>query len=161
MNKGNSAEIRHIRQATVKDVDSMHFIRLSVTENKLSDPARITISDYIRFITERGRGWVCQQDDRIVGFAIADVTGRNIWALFVMPGHEGIGIGTMLHNFMLDWYFNQQHEWVWLSTSPATRAERFYTNAGWNNMGVQENQEIRFEMTKENWEKTKTMVKVY
>ncbi len=37
---------------------------------------------------------------------------------------------------MLDWYFGQTPETLWLSTSPGTRAERFYRTAGWQEAGT-------------------------
>lgn len=41
-------------------------------------------------------------------------------------------MGRKLHNPMLDWYFKQTKENVWLGTSSNTRAEMFYRKAGWN-----------------------------
>jgi len=49
---------------------------------------------------------------------------------------------------MMNWYFNQTTETVWLSTSPGTRAETFYRQQGWNETGVYGKVEIKFEMTK-------------
>jgi hypothetical protein len=43
-------------------------------------------------MTNRGKGWVCEIDEKIVGFSIADLIGNNIWALFVMPGYDKRGI---------------------------------------------------------------------
>ena len=52
---------------------------------------------------------------------------------------------------MLDWYFEQTKENVWLSTSPMTRAERFYRKAGWKEIGTHGKGEIKFEMTYDDW----------
>ena len=75
-------------------------------------------------MTRRGKGWVCEAGGHIVGFAIADLQDENIWALFIQPGYEGKGIGKRLHDDMLDWYFEQNKESVWLGTSPRTRARK-------------------------------------
>ena len=104
-------------------------------------------------MTTRGKGWVCEINSEIVGFAIADLKENNIWALFIHPEHEGKGIGKQLHQLMLDWYFNQQKNSVWLGTAPNTRAESFYRKAGWRETGVRPNGEIRFEMTRDEWAK--------
>jgi len=55
---------------------------------------------------------------------------------------------------MLEWYFNQTLESVWLETDPGTRAERFYRKSGWTEVSVHEKRGIKFEMTFNNWNKT-------
>jgi GNAT superfamily N-acetyltransferase len=129
----------------------MHEIRLSVKENPLNNPDLVKENDYVSFLTSKGRGWLCKIDNDTVGFAIIDISKANVWALFVKPDFEKMGIGRNLHDLMLNWYFEQKNESVWLGTAPGTRAEGFYTKAGWNNCGIQSNGEIRFEMTSANW----------
>jgi GNAT superfamily N-acetyltransferase len=138
-----------IREATEKDVTQIQFVRNSVTENTLSDPALVPDSDCIDYITRRGRGWVCEIDDKIVGFSIVSVLDKNVWALFLHPSFEGKGIGRKLHDVMMDWYFTQTKETIWLSTSPGTRAEQFYRKAGWIEKGLYGKGEILFEMNEE------------
>lgn len=140
------------RQATSADIKSMQIVRNSVNENRLSDPNLVSDADCEEFINHRGRGWVCEIDQQIVGFAIADLQAQNIWALFVLPQFEQQGIGQRLHQLMLDWYFAQGHLHVWLSTAPGTRAEAFYQKAGWKATGMQ-GKEIRFEMNLTDWKK--------
>lgn len=123
----------------------MHEIHLSVQENVLSDPARITYDDTREMITRRGRGWVFEVDDRIAGFAVADHSRRNIWALFVAPQFEGRGIGHALHDAMVNWLFEMGPAPIWLTTEPGSRAERFYRAAGWQCTGAVESGEVHFE----------------
>ena len=139
------------REAEVDDIPQIQFVRNAVKENVLSNPAVVTDDDCQEFITERGKGWVCEIDNSVVGFAIADLEDDNIWALFVLPQHEGKGIGKQLHDMMLNWYFNQNKESVWLGTAPNTRAEQFYRKAGWRETGIRANGEIKFELTAEDW----------
>ena len=113
-----------IREAKTEDIQRMQVIRNSVTENTLSDPALVTDDDYQEFITLRGKGWVCEVDHQLVGFSIVDLHNHNIWALFLLPEFEKQGIGTQLHDVMLDWYFTQTENTVWLGTSPGTRPNR-------------------------------------
>lgn len=75
----------------------------------------------------------------------------NIWALFLDPKHEKKGIGQRLHNTMLDWYFAQTKEKVWLGTAFNTRAEQFYRKAGWTKVGTRGANEIKFEMSYKDW----------
>ena len=65
--------------------------------------------------------------------------------LFVHPDFDRQGIGRALHDVMLDWYFSQTTEPVWLSTAPGTRAEGFYRQAGWLETGRTKSGEVRFE----------------
>src|SRR5882724_3032321 len=109
------------REATIADIPALQYIRVSVKENVLSDPSVVPDSDVLHFLTVRGKGWLCMADDAVAGFAIADLQGNNIWALFVLPGYEGKGIGRGLQRIMLDWYFGQTDTTVWLGTAPGTR----------------------------------------
>jgi len=139
------------REARITDIPQIQIVRHSVKENTLSDPALVTDQDCATYLTMRGKGWVCEIDSRIVGFAIADLLDNNIWALFVHPECEGRGIGRYLHDTMLDWYFSQTREKVWLGTESGTRAAQFYRKSGWTEAGTHGKGESRFEMTFENW----------
>jgi GNAT superfamily N-acetyltransferase len=132
------------REATVDDIKEIQVVRNAVKENTLSDPALVSDADVKEFITERGRGWVCETDGKVVGFSIVDMKENNIWALFVHPDYEGKGIGKKLHDMMLDWYFKQTKEKLWLGTEPGTRAEKFYRMQGWKEVGMH-GKEIKFE----------------
>lgn len=141
------------RVAEVLDIKQIQVVRNSVKENTLSDPNLVTDRDCEEFLMERGKGWVCEIDHQIVGFAIVDLKEDNVWALFIDPQFEKQGIGKKLHQLMLDWYFGQQRERIWLGTSPGTRAEQFYRTLGWQENGMHGKNEIKFELTKANWEK--------
>lgn len=143
------------REAHLSDVKEVFRVRLAVKENPLPDPGFITEKEYERYLTQYGKGWVCEADGKIVGFCIVGLTQRNIWALFVQPEYEGRGIGKRLHDMMLDWYFDQTRDTVWLGTGPDTRAEGFYRKAGWRETGRRPNGEIKFEMTCEEWKNSK------
>lgn len=140
-----------IREAKIEDIAQIQLIRNAVTENTLSDPSLVTDQDCIEFITLRGKGWVYEIAQKIVGFAIVDLKENNIWALFLDPKFEKQGIGQILHKTMLDWYFKQTDKKVWLGTAFNTRAEQFYRKAGWTEVGLNGKKEIRFEMTFSDW----------
>lgn len=136
-----------IREAKINDIKQIQIVRNAVKENALSNPNLATDEDCRIFFTERGKGWVCEMNDRIAGFSIADLEGRNIWALFVHPGFDKQGIGRQLHDIMLDWYFEQTQEAVWLRTAPGTRSEAFYRKVGWQETGTHGKGEIKFQMS--------------
>ncbi len=140
-----------IRDCTIEDIPQIQTIRNLVKENTLSNPNLVTNENCMHFITILGKGWVCELDHLIVGFAIADLQNKNVWALFVHPDKEANGIGKTLQTIMLDWYFSKTTEKIWLGTAPNTRAELFYTKTGWKKVGTVNKGEIKFEMTHENW----------
>ena len=139
------------REAQVSDIEQIMIVRLAVKENVLSNPALVTNEDCENYLTIRGKGWVCETGGLIVGFAIVDLTGHNVWALFIDPDFAGQGIGKQLHNMMLDWYFKQTDHTIWLSTGFNTKAETFYRMQGWAEAGLHGTKETRFEMTAECW----------
>ena len=142
-----------IREAKIDDILQIQIVRNSVKENVLSNPNAVTNEDCEDFLFKRGKGWVCEIDHQVVGFSIVDLKGKNVWALFLKPAFEKKGIGRKLHDIMLDWYFSQTRENIWLGTSPNTRAEYFYRKAGWQGIGTHGDEEIKFEMTFDNWKK--------
>lgn len=120
-----------LRRATSADIPAMSRIRLAVTENALSDPARITTAMYEDFLDRSGRGWVAEARGTIVAFCYADHVDGAIWALFVQPGQEGRGLGKALLREATDWLFAAGHDCVRLTTGAGTRADRFYAAQGW------------------------------
>jgi GNAT superfamily N-acetyltransferase len=141
------------REAAVADIKAIFVVRYSVKENMLSETDLVDENVCESYLTERGKGWVCEIDGEIVGFAIADLKDNNIWALFLKPEYEKRGIGRQLHSIMLDWYFSQTPKTVWLGTNPNTRAELFYRKAGWKETGTYGDGEIKFEMANSDWQK--------
>jgi GNAT superfamily N-acetyltransferase len=139
------------REATIDDIEQISVVRLSVRENILLPTDMVTETVTADYLTERGKGWVCEIENQIVGFAIADLLDKNIWALFVRPDFEKRGIGKQLQKIMLDWYFSRTKENVWLGTNPNTRAEIFYRKTGWVEIGTHGDGEVKFEMTHAKW----------
>ncbi|TAE65048.1 MAG: GNAT family N-acetyltransferase, partial [Bacteroidetes bacterium] len=88
------------REARREDIQQIQVVRNAVKENTLSNPNLVTDEDCEEFMMVRGKGWVCEMDHTIVGFAIADLKENNIWALFLDPAIEGKGIGQKLHKIM-------------------------------------------------------------
>ncbi len=139
------------RIATIADIHQIQVVRNAVKENILSDPNLVSDQDCEEFLTQRGKGWVCEIDQKVVGFAIADLQANNVWALFVHPAFAQQGIGKKLQQLMLTWYFEQDKERIWLGTSPKTRAEEFYRRTGWQEIGLHGKGEIKFEMHRKDW----------
>jgi GNAT superfamily N-acetyltransferase len=131
-----------VRTALAGDIPAMHRIRLAVRENRLTDSGEISEAAYHQYV-EAGSAWVAENDNQMVGFAAIEGIDRRVWALFVAPEAEGSGVGRALHEAMLDWARAQSISELCLTTSEATRAERFYRLAGWKRVGSAEDGELR------------------
>lgn len=138
----------HYREATVADIPCMAAIRLEVVENTLTDPGRVSRGMYHDYLTTSGRGWLCEVNRRAVGFSVASLDDKTIWALFVHPEFEGRGIGKELLTLAVDWLFEQGAESISLTTDPDTRAERLYQAAGWERGEHIANGEIRYRLSR-------------
>lgn len=139
-----------IREATIDDIPQIQIVRNAVKENRLSSPDRITDKDCEDHLTRLGKGWVAVIDNMIIGFAIVDLSANNVWAMFLLPEHENKGYGKKLHTVMMDWYFAQTREPIWLTTASNTRAETFYNKNGWTETAYTP-EELKFEMNYDEW----------
>jgi GNAT superfamily N-acetyltransferase len=142
------------RTAALSDIKQIQVVRHLVKENILRDPGRVTDQDVAYYISVNGKGWVCEAEGLVVGFSIADLADKSVWALFVRPDFAERGIGKELHRLMLDWYFKQTKEKLVLGTSPDTRADRFYRLQGWKPVGRYANGDTQFEMSYEDWNRS-------
>ena len=135
-----------LRQAVRADIGAMHRVRLSVRENQLSTPTRISHADYMAAIELTGRGWVIEYDGVVIAFAVGNFTNGNIWALFVDPAFEGRGYGKRLHSEMIEWLRSRDLARLWLTTEAGSRAADFYPALGWRAAGESACGELRFEL---------------
>ncbi|MES2388325.1 MAG: GNAT family N-acetyltransferase [Bacteroidota bacterium] len=140
------------REANTNDIPELHEIRLSVKENVLVTKSYVTNDHYVRYLTTEGKGWVCEHEGKILGFAIIDNLKNNVWALFMRPEYERQGIGRKLHELMLNWHFTLGRHKLLLGTSPGSRAETIYKIAGWKLFGTEAGGDLTYEMTYEAWQ---------
>lgn len=136
------------REARVEDIPALFEVRLSVKENVLSDPRKVTPELFATYLTEAGKGWVCEADGEAVGFSVASLKDASVWALFVAPGHEGRGIGGRLLNMAVGWLFERGASSIGLSTEAGTRAAMLYEKQGWKRVGVTPEGEVEYRLDK-------------
>lgn len=120
------------------DLPAVTVIRTSVIENHLSVAEMAA-----RGITEDGiiaemvagnlRGWVMLVSGVPVAFSFARRVEKTIFAMFVQPGYEGLGLGRRVMAAAEDWLFEEGVTDIWLTTdaNPAIRAHGFYQRLGW------------------------------
>ncbi len=132
------------RQAVAADAPAIMAVRLAVRENVLTSHATVTVPATAAYVTGPGRGWVAEADGVIVGFSIANRSGL-IWALFVLPGREGRGIGTRLLAECVGWLRGIGVAEAFLETGAGTRAEGFYRHAGWRE-SARDGEDVEFRL---------------
>jgi hypothetical protein len=133
------------REAKSHDIEKMYAVRMSVEENKEGDSHLTGPEDYRRLL-ETGKGWVCEVEGDLLGFALVDFQQARVEALLVQPGLEGDFVSRMLHDMMTSWCFAHGLPKLTLSTLPHLKAEQFYLKAGWVKTGTKASGETNYEL---------------
>lgn len=125
-----------IRLASVDDVSAMFRVRASVGENTMTptelSAIGVTPQAIALAVESSPCAWVAIVAKEVVGFSMVDLDSGCLFALFVLPEHEGCGIGTRLTQTCERALF-QHHPKAWLETANASRAARLYRHLGWGN----------------------------
>jgi GNAT superfamily N-acetyltransferase len=125
-------------------------VRSSVRENLLTPEQLaqrgITNASVAASLLVDSKGWVAERSGEIVAFSMADRADPSIFALFVLPGYEGRGLGNRLLDLALQWLWDNGAKLVWLTTAPDTKAARFYARRGWVPVGMEPRGDMRFEL---------------
>lgn len=123
-----------LRPATPSDLPRIHAIRHGVTENVLSDPSKVSDAE-VAWYMEQAVFLVSEADGEVTGFTCANHQTGLVWALFIDPEREGRGHGRALLDAALARLAENGHRQAWITTGAGTRAERFYSEHGWRDMG--------------------------
>jgi len=124
-----------IRLAYVADVAAMFNVRASVGENSMTveelSAAGVTRESIAKAVSESPCARVATIGEEVVGFAMVDLKDACLFALFVLPEHEGHGIGTALTR-ACELALFERHTSAWLETAKDSRAARLYRSLGWS-----------------------------
>ncbi len=135
-----------IRPAKPADVPTLFHIRTSVRENHLSREQLaglgITEASIAEMISAAPCAWVAVSGDEVVGFSMIDSAEGSLFAAFILPSHEGMGIGAKLVDAAENELF-RHHSEIWLETAEYSRAAGFYRHLGWSNEIKVEDDQIR------------------
>jgi GNAT superfamily N-acetyltransferase len=124
-----------VRKGSIVDLDQITVVRTSVRENHMSVEqmaARgITQASIAEQMLAGELGcWVLEANGIVVAFSMAVRKTGDIFALFVLPGHEGKGYGSALLLECEKWLKDSGHSEAHLDTDAGTRAFRFYQRKG-------------------------------
>lgn len=132
------------REITAEDVPDLFGVRVSTRENALTEEELqrlgITPETVCRMLAGSHLGWLCEVDGVVVGFAMANGETGEMWVIAVLPGCEGMGIGTGLMGRVEGWLWSLGWREIWLTTDTDTslRAYGFYRARGWKDWKVED-----------------------
>jgi hypothetical protein len=126
------------REAKSHDIEKMHAVWMAAEDHHLADNHLNSPADYRRLMAA-GKGWVCEVNGDILGFALADLEQARLHALCVRPGLEGDFIFRMLHDMMTSWCFARGVPKLHLRTAAHGKSEQFYLKSGWVKTGMATN----------------------
>lgn len=141
-----------VRIGNGSDIGAIFDIRTSVKENHLSrdqlTEMGITPSAIRQAMAATPCLWIAEVDGIAAGFSMVDVEEACVFAAFVRPEFEGLGLGRSLMAKAEALLF-KQHQTIWLETAEASRAAGFYRNLGWLPTERLPAGDIRFEKHRE------------
>lgn len=130
------------REMTVADIPAALEMRFTTNENaitpeRLEQQYGVTVQSLIPRFSAELKGWLCEADELVVGFAMADRSDGEVEVLAVRPGYEGFGIGRRLLELSVAWLRAQGCSPIWLcaTPNPDLRASSVYRHLGWRPTG--------------------------
>jgi GNAT superfamily N-acetyltransferase len=91
----------------------------------------VTPASIAQAISDTPCAWVAELDSEVIGFSMVQQDDGCLFAAFVVPEHEGKGVGTRLIQIAERVLF-EHHDVAWLETAEGSRAASLYRHLGWN-----------------------------
>src|SRR5262245_52382647 len=126
-----------IREITEADIPDLFAVRVATHENRLTREELASLGITEESVKERlngsFKGWLCEVDHQVVGFAMGDRSTGELWVIAVLPDYIGQGIGSALLRRVEDWLQVNGCTQLWLTTDIDTqrKAYTFYRQHGW------------------------------
>lgn len=142
-----------IRAATQDDIDTLFAIRTSVVQNHLSREQMVALGITSRVLADSIReapcAWIAEVDGQPVAFSMVDLAGGEVFAMFVLPSHENLGLGRQLMAVAEAALF-EHHDRLFLITDGRNdiRANGFYQRLGWSVVAQVEGDDVRYEKSR-------------
>lgn len=125
------------REIQSTDMDAIFAVRVATWHNPNGQEELtamgITHESVRNVLNDSHRGWLCEINSQVVGFAMGDRSNGEMWVIAVLSEFEGLGIGKQLLKLVEDWLFQEGWKEIWLTTDPdeSIRAVGFYRHLGW------------------------------
>ena len=95
------------REITLNDTPAIFELRIATNENNFTyeelEARGITHVLLQEKLLRSCKGWLCEINNEIIGFAIADKKAANIWALAVLPVYNKKLVAANLQNLAEHW----------------------------------------------------------
>jgi GNAT superfamily N-acetyltransferase len=144
---------RAIRRMRVEDIAASFALRVATRENRVTleemrDVYGVTAESTAAAMAGSVAGWVCEEDGRLLGFAMGDAATGEVSVVALRPEAEGQGIGGALLRRVQEHLFAAGHSRLWLlaSPDPAVRASGFYAHLGWRPTGEVRGDDVVLEL---------------
>jgi GNAT superfamily N-acetyltransferase len=127
----------NIREITEDDIPALFVVRVATHENRLTLEELVSLGITEKTVAARLRGtfkgWLCEVNAQVAGFAMGDRATGELWVIAILPEYIGQGIGSALLRRVEDWLQANGCARLWLTTDldPSLKAYRFYRQHGW------------------------------
>ncbi|WLH92608.1 GNAT family N-acetyltransferase [Pseudomonas sp. FP453] len=142
-----------IRAATQYDVESLFTLRTSVVQNHLSVEQMADLGITPQVLADSIRQapcvWMAEVNGQPAAFSMIDLAAGEVFAMFVSPAYENLGLGRQLMAVAEAALF-EHHETLFLITDgrDEIRANGFYQRLGWTMVGSVEGDDVRYEKSR-------------
>src|SRR5262245_15925752 len=112
--------MRTIRPVAISDIPATFRVRTATDENLLTleqlAALGITESSVAEKLRGSYKGWLCEEEGSVVGFAMGNRSSGEMWVIAVLPSHIRRGIGGALLEKVEAWLFSEGCPELWLTT---------------------------------------------
>ncbi|MGC6370535.1 GNAT family N-acetyltransferase [Pseudomonas sp. K2I15] len=142
-----------IRVATQDDIEAIFEIRTAVVQNHLSREQMAELGITPQVVADSMRQapcvWLAEVKGTPVAFSMVDLAEGEVFALFVLPSHENLGLGRQLMAVAEAALF-ERHDTLFLITDgrDQVRANGFYQRLGWSVVDTAEGDDVRYQKHK-------------
>uniref|UniRef100_UPI003216B2CD GNAT family N-acetyltransferase n=1 Tax=uncultured Draconibacterium sp. TaxID=1573823 RepID=UPI003216B2CD len=125
------------REITLQDIPAIFEVRVATDENNFTyeelQESGISFETVEAKLKTTYKGWLCEIENQVTGFIIADKKTAEIWVIAVLPDYINKSIGSQLLKLAEHWLLSCGKEKLWLVTDPdkKLRAYSFYLKNGW------------------------------
>ena len=131
------------REITTNDMQAIFAVRVATWHNEhgLEELTRmgITQKSVRQRMEDSHRGWLCEVDGRVIGFAMGDRKTGEMWVIAVLREYEGQGAGKTLLALVEKWLRGEGWKEIWLTTDTdeGFHAVGFYRHQGWEDWKIE------------------------
>lgn len=119
------------REITLRDIPAIFEVRVATNENNFTyeelEARGINFEVLEGKLLGTCKGWLCEEENKIIGFIIADKKTANIWTLAILPSYNNKQISVNLLNLAEHWL---------LSSGKASFRNSHKTNAVFASLSV-------------------------